>query len=940
MHNAEMQDLTPRRLLVVALLVAAAAAAWWWTRPLPAVRASLLEPPVRDAAPAITGDTAILISGRRVTPAGRVIRTQSYSWGMAVSPDESRVALVRSGAIELIDLRDPSLSVRIPPYGATPPKELGDGTYMGVAFSPDGRHLYFGSANTGELKVLDLAASTGLSASSNDLARRIVTIPVDGGGFRDSYLGDFVLDPSGTRIHALDQFNYRLVTIDATTRTVVRSVRVGRNPFSVALAPDGRTAWVTNVGMFEYPLLPGVTDENRRTAGLAFPPYGIPSREAEGGTVAEGLAVPGLGSPNHPDAMSLFAVDIGSGRVTARVKTGYLVGAERDGLETIGGASPGGVVAGTRWIYVSNATNDTVSVIDAASGAMAGQIHLDVPGLERLRGVIPFGLALSPDEGRLYAACAGLNAVAVIDTARRAVDGFIPAGWFTTSVAVSKDGRTLFVSSAKGLGSGPNGGAGFVAPARGLHPGDIMQGTLQVVPVPDGAALARGTRQVVENTIARRDVTVPASHPLAAALSGDAARGPIRHVVFVVKENRTFDQVFGARPGVNGDPSLTTLGLGMTVRSEDGSRLVEGASVSPNHDALADQFAMSDNFYCDADQSNTGHRWVAGVYPNEWVEVNARSRAEMRLFSPAPGRRYVSGSSAVVMPEDYNEAGALWEHLARHRVPFFNFGFGTEMPGAVEEQAFKETGIRMAVGFPLPKPLFDRTSRKFATFNMAIPDQYRMDVFEEELSNRWSSGKEPFPALITIVLPNDHLTDEHPADGYPFAESYMADNDLALGRLVHTLSRTRWWPNMLVIVTEDDPQGGRDHVEAHRSILMFVGPHVKRGYVSHALADFGSVMRLIFTILGMPPLNQFDAAATLPLDVFSTGPATAAPYNARPPDRRIFDPDAALKPFDRGFNWKQLARSVHLDDPGDMRRAFDDPEDALAKVVTGGREPR
>jgi DNA-binding beta-propeller fold protein YncE len=933
-----MQDLTPRGVLaVVVLLAAAAAAAWFWMRPTADVRVSLVGPPVVDGVPAISGDTAILISGRRVTPAGRVIRTQSYSWGMAVSPDESRVALVRADAVELIDLRGARAggdlpSVRIPPYGAEAPPELGDGTYMGVAFSPDGRFLYFGSANHGELKVLDLAAAP------TNLARHIVTIPIDDDSVRDSFLGDFVLDVEGGRIHALDQFNYRLVTIDAASRRVVRSVRVGRNPFSVALAPDGRTAWVTNVGMFEYPLLPGVTEENRRTSGLTFPPFGIPSKEAEEGTAADGLAVPGLGSPNHPDAMSLFAVDLASGAVTSRVKTGYLVGAERDGLKTIGGSSPGGVAASSRWVYVSNATNDTVSVIDAASGAIAGQVNLDVPGLERLRGVIPFGLALSPDETRLYVACAGLNAVAIIDTASRTVEGFIPAGWFTTSVAVSRDGATLFVSSAKGLGSGPNGGAGFVAPARGLHPGDIMQGTLQVVAVPNAAALARHTRQVVDNAVARREVVIAARHPLAPALAGNATRGPIRHVVFVVKENRTFDQVFGARKGVNGDRSLTTLGLAMHVTSEDGTRTVEGAGISPNHHALADRFAMSDNFYCDADQSNTGHRWVAGVYPNEWVEVNARSRIEERLFSMAPGRRYVSGSSAVVMPEDYNEAGALWEHLARHRVPFFNFGFGTEMPGAIEEQAFKETGIRMAVGFPLPKPLFDRTSRKYATYNMAIPDQYRMDMFEEELRGRWTSGEEPFPALVTMVLPNDHLTGAHPDQGYPFAESYMADNDLALGRLIHTLSRTRWWPNMLVIVTEDDPQGGVDHVEAHRSILMFIGPHVKRGYVSHALADFGSIMRLIFTVLGMPPLNQFDAAAALPLDMFGTGAPSAEaaePYTLRPPDRRVFDPDAALKPFDRGFNWKQLAASVRLDDPGDMRRPFDDRDAPLARVVVG-----
>ena len=152
---------------------------------------------------------------------------------------------------------------------------------------------------------------------------------------------------------------------------------------------------------------------------------------------------------------------------------------------------------------------------------------------------------------------------------------------------------------------------------------------------------------------------------------------------------------------------------------------------------------------------------------------------------------------------------------------------------------------------------------------MAIPDQYRVDVFEQEMRERWESGREPFPQLLTMVLPQDHLTDPHPADGYPFRESYMADNDLALGRIMQTLSHSRWWPEMLVIVAEDDPQGGRDHVDAHRSILMLAGPHVRRGYVSPTLASFGSIMRLIFLVLGLPPLNQFDAAASLPLDVFA-----------------------------------------------------------------------
>ncbi len=204
---------------------------------------------------------------------------------------------------------------------------------------------------------------------------------------------------------------------------------------------------------------------------------------------------------------------------------------------------------------------------------------------------------------------------------------------------------------------------------------------------------------------------------------------------------------------------------------------------------------------------------------------------------------------------------------------------------------------------------------------MAIPDQYRVDEFERELRERWESGREPFPQLVTMVLPNDHLTDEHPADGYPFRESYMADNDLALGRVMQTLSHSRWWPEMLVIIAEDDPQGGRDHVDAHRSVLMLAGPHVRRGYVSPTLASFGSIARLLFFILDLPPLNQFDAAASLPLDFFAEVP-DLTPYTARPVDSRLFDPAAALKPFQPGFNWKALASSPVMDDPDDMRRGF------------------
>ena len=267
-------------------------------------------------------------------------------------------------------------------------------------------------------------------------------------------------------------------------------------------------------------------------------------------------------------------------------------------------------------------------------------------------------------------------------------------------------------------------------------------------------------------------------------------------------------------------------------------------------------------------------------------------------------------------------------------MPFFNFGFGTEMPMSIEEQIHKYTGMQMRVSIPLPKPLFDNTSRKFATFNMNIPDQFRVDMFEEEFRDKWASGREPFPRLITMVLPNDHLADENPANGYPFRESYMADNDLALARVVRFLSETPYWKNMLIIVTEDDAQGGRDHVDAHRSLLMLISPYVKRGYVSSILLDFGSIMKMIFILLDLPCLNQFDATAAIPSDCFSDEP-DFTPYAPRPVDLRLFNPTKALKPFDRGFDWKSLLDSPEMDDPDAMRAEF--VGRAAAEILRGRR---
>ncbi|MEO6039893.1 MAG: phosphoesterase, partial [Saprospiraceae bacterium] len=191
--------------------------------------------------------------------------------------------------------------------------------------------------------------------------------------------------------------------------------------------------------------------------------------------------------------------------------------------------------------------------------------------------------------------------------------------------------------------------------------------------------------------------------------------------------------------------------------------------------------------------------------------------------------------------------------------------------------------------------------------------------FEREFTQRWLTGHDTMPQFIDMQLPNDHTADPRPADGYPFLHSYVADNDLALGRILHFLSRTPYWKSTLVIVTEDDPQGGVDHLDAHRSILMLAGPYVRRGYISHRHGNFGAALKLIYNILGLPYVNQYDATATL-LDDFFTEQTDFTPYTAELPDRRVFDPQMALDRYGQTFDWRKIQMGPKMDQEDDMRR--------------------
>jgi hypothetical protein len=274
----------------------------------------------------------------------------------------------------------------------------------------------------------------------------------------------------------------------------------------------------------------------------------------------------------------------------------------------------------------------------------------------------------------------------------------------------------------------------------------------------------------------------------------------------------------------------------------------------------------------------------------------------------------------------------MWENLERHGKEFYNFGFGVEFDaGGFSDSTFKYGGVRYLANYPLPGPLYNRTSRLFPTFNMAIPDQFRTDIFVKEITEKYINPKRELPSVLTLQLLNDHGAGERAAAGFAFNESYMADNDLALGRVVEFLSHTEYWKNMMIVVTEDDAQGGRDHIDAHRSILMVISPYAKKNFNSHQHFSFGSIFKTFWNVLGTSYLNQYDFGVNDLSDCFTHKP-DFTPYNALPVDPRIFDPTKAMSPLDEKFDWKAFRDSPELDDPEDMKENAKRKDDGRTKV--------
>lgn len=877
----------------------------------------LLSAPLICVYPLLNAQTSVsatLPNGRVIHPAGNWIPLAPYPFALALRPGDGQIAVPSIGfpfALNIVD--DPAGAN--PAVKRMPAKSESDPAievHAGLVYSRDGSLLYVATGDSGKVRAYRTSDWTPAGEVSLDS-------PLAGKQTNGSFAATLAISADGTTLYVLDQGNWRVVILDAATLKPLAEIPTGSYPFGLALSPDGSRLYVTNSGLFEYQPIPGVDPNRPLQTGLHFPPFGYPSQAARQGTVAEGKKVPGLGDENSVRGSSLWTYDVRDRehpRVTAKLRLGAHVA--EDGDAAIGGAAPTGVIADAQSVYVSLSHDDEVVKLSADGARLLSEIALtpftgprfqDRKG-RPLRGVMPSGLALGG--GRLYVAESGIDAVAVIDTITNQVVEHIPVGWNPSALALSPDDATLYVVNTKGKGAGPNAGSGH-DPDAPTYVGSLEFGSLSAIPIAGLAAPESLTQTVIDGNTA--------------ALAKEPDLPRLKHCFLVIRENRTFDEILGDVKGVNGDPSLARYGLdGWAEENAAATHL----RVTPNLHALAQQFAISDNYYVDSDVSADGHRWVMGIDPTPFFNTAWTSGYGDRRHggpdAPQPGRRAMFGGADAPMPEDEPEFGSLWEHVAESGKGILNYGEGLEIEGSDEIDGAKPEGQRLLLNSPLPLPVFEHTDRRYPTFNLGIPDQFRASEFERDFRLRLSTGN--IPALIVIRLPDDHTASPRPGDGYPYRASYVADNDLALGRIVAFLSQTSIWKDSALFVTEDDAQSGVDHVDAHRSLLLVASPWVKPGSVSHRHTSMGSITRTIDELLGLGPLNLEDALAGEVTGIFDTGPHLES-FKVRPSDLRVFNPAKAR--FAKPKTKQEAAELLDVDDAQQIRKEMEKAAGTLRK---------
>jgi YVTN family beta-propeller protein len=820
-----------------------------------------------------------------LTPAG----TQVELPGMrpqviALSPDGGLLVVSgKTAELVVINPRTGSIRDRVPLPSSQAKEEMeptseyilkpdksGQASYNGLMFSPDGKRIYLSNVG-GSIKVFAVAPEGKVTPL------RSIKLPASGVASREAEVpAGLALSADGRRLYVALNLSNRLLELDLGTGKELRLFDVGVAPYEVVLAGD--KAYVSNWG-------------GRRPEG------GQLTGPAGHGTQVRVDPVRHIASEG-----SLSIVDLKTGQTRQEILTGLHAGAMA--------LSPD-----RRFLVVANAGSDTLSVIDTRSDQVLEPIRLQWQPKD-LFGASPTALVFEHTGKKLYVCHGTQNAIAVVNfrpRGRSALAGLIPTGWYPGAMAIDAKSQHLCVANIKGIGSG-----------KRFAPGEKVElnshqyfGTVSIIPVPGKSQLAAHTRAVFANygRAVMEAALLPARPGVAPRPVPERVGEPsvFKHVIYIIKENRTYDQVLGDMAEGNGDPRLC----------------IFGERVTPNQHALCREFVLLDNTFCSGICSADGHQWADTAFATDYIEKG---------FAGWP-RSYPYGSAPnAVDALAYSPAGFIWDNALGHGKTLRVYGefcldqSGWKDPAKEGKPRFMdyyrdfkegtgETLVACKPGIESIRPYF---CPKVSGFNTAIPDVYRAARFLDELKEFERNGE--MPNLIVMLLPCDHTVGTRPRSPTPAA--MVADNDLAMGQIVEALSRSRFWKDTCLLAMEDDPQAGFDHVSGFRTTAYIASAWSRRRGTVTTPYNQTSILRTIELMLGLPPMNQFDATATPMSECFNAQPDWA-PFVARtnniPLDQLNPDVASIEDPVQR--KWARTSIRLPLDE---MDKA---PEDTFNRIL-------
>ena len=742
-------------------------------------------------------------------------------------------------------------------------------SYTGLKFSPDGSRIYLANV-TGDLKVFSVARDKTISPSFSialppaNLAKRTNDIPAG-----------LAVSADGKKLYVALNLSNRLLELEAATGKILRIWSVGVAPFDVVLV--GHKVYVSNWG------------GRRPDAGSVTGPAGQGTRVR--------VDARSIASEGSVSVIDLAQGDVAAGILPA-VEPGFQPGgknADGSGREIISGvhpafnASPGGrmppstagkmpaatqkqIVIGPhacalalspngRWLVAASAGSDLLSVIDTRSDEVVETVTArQNPGDPF--GAQPNALAFDASGKILYCANGSQNAVAVFQFAPRETKllGLVPAGWFPSALVFDARGKKICVANLKGIGTKTE-KAKLGATGLGFNTKQ-HDGSLSLIRVPSKSELAAFTQQALANLryplLAQARLTARPGRAPVPVPERAGEPGVFQHVLYLIKENRTYDQILGDVTAGNGDPALCSF----------------GERVTPNQHRLVREFALLDNTYCSGVLSADGHNWTDSGIATDYVE---RGFAGWARSYPCGGFGE-NGRDALA----YSPAGFIWDNALAHGKTVHDFG-----EFCTSTKRWQNPTVKKKIGFldcyrdftrgaheiayacePDIAALGPFIEKDWASWDLDVPDVVRAAKFIRRLKD--FEKLDNLPALTIIWLPNDHTSGTKTNSPTPRAQ--VADNDLAFGQIVEAVSHSKFWKNTCIFAIEDDPQNGWDHVSGYRTTAYVISPYTKRGAVVGTQYNQTSLLRTMELMLGLPPMNQFDATATPMFDCFTNTP--------------------------------------------------------------------